>query len=172
MPSDLTGPALFDLPDPAATERVGAAIGRALRPGDALLLDGPLGAGKSALARAAILARLGASADGAHVPSPTYTLAQVYAGPDAEIWHADLYRLADPEEAAELGLEDAFATAICLVEWPDRLGARAPARALGARLGFRGEGRTLTLSPRGSGWEAVLGAAARAARPVAAEAAE
>jgi tRNA threonylcarbamoyladenosine biosynthesis protein TsaE len=165
MPAPSDAPLLLDLPDPAATGRVGAALGRALAPGDALLLEGPLGAGKSALARAAILARLGAAADGAHVPSPTWTLAQVYAAPDAEIWHADLYRLGDPEEAAELGLEDAFATAICLVEWPGRLGPRAPTRALSATLGFRGEGRTLTLVPRGPGWEAALDAAARAAAP-------
>jgi tRNA threonylcarbamoyladenosine biosynthesis protein TsaE len=161
---DLSDAALtLDLPDPAATDRVGAALGRALAPGDALLLEGPLGAGKSALARAAVLARLGAAADGAHVPSPTYTLAQVYDAPGGPVWHADLYRLSDPDEAAELGLEDAFATAVCLVEWPERLGARQPARALTARLGFAGEGRRLSLHPRGSGWCAALAAAEAAA---------
>lgn len=157
-------PLVLTLPDEDATARVGAALGRALRPGDALLLEGGLGAGKSALARAAILARLAEAGLGeAHVPSPTWTLAQVYETPAGAIWHVDLYRLAGPEEALELGLAEAFAAAVCLVEWPDRLGPHAPARALLARLDMADLGRRLTLTARGAGWEAALAAAARAA---------
>jgi tRNA threonylcarbamoyladenosine biosynthesis protein TsaE len=158
-------PLTLRLPDAAATDRVGAALGRALRPGDAVLLEGPLGAGKSALARAAIRARLADAGRDEEAPSPTYTLVQTYEAPRGDIWHADLYRLSNPDEALELGLAEAFADAICLIEWPDRLGPFAPARALGARLSFvAGEGRALALTPRGAGWEAALEAAAGAAR--------
>lgn len=150
----ITDPMRFWLPDDAATDRAGAALGLALRPGDAVLLEGPLGAGKSALARAAIRARTGAT----EVPSPTYTLVQTYDGADAVLWHADLYRLAGPDEAVELGLDEAFETAIALVEWPDRLGSLRPPRALTATLAFdtAREGRWLTLSPEGEGWQPVL----------------
>ena len=70
----------------------------------------------------------------ADVPSPTYTLVQTYDAGGAAIWHADLYRLTDPGEAEELGLLDAFADAICLVEWPERLGPMAPVAALRLHL--------------------------------------
>ena len=116
----------LDLPDADATEGFGIAMARLLRAGDVLLLEGPIGAGKTHFARALIRARLGPSED---VPSPTFTLVQVY-GADPEIWHADLYRLTHPDEAIELGLEEAFETAICLIEWPERLGDLAPEKAL------------------------------------------
>jgi tRNA threonylcarbamoyladenosine biosynthesis protein TsaE len=149
------------LTDEDATARMGAALGRALRPGDVLLLEGPLGAGKSALARAAILARLAEEGRVEETPSPTYTLVQTYPSPRGDIWHADLYRLSGPGEALELGLTEAFGDAICLIEWPDRLGAFAPARAMRLRLGFppSGEGRVAELIPRGEGWDAALAAA-------------
>lgn len=118
-----------DLPDADATAALGTEIGARLRAGDVLLLEGPIGAGKTHFARALIqsrLARLGRHED---VPSPTFTLVQVYdAAP--EIWHADLYRLGHPDEVIELGLEEAFENAICLIEWPDRLGPLAPKGAL------------------------------------------
>ncbi|MEM6355295.1 MAG: tRNA (adenosine(37)-N6)-threonylcarbamoyltransferase complex ATPase subunit type 1 TsaE [Pseudomonadota bacterium] len=113
-------PVALILPDEAATRALGRALAQTLGRGDAVLLSGTLGAGKSALARATIRARLGDPA--AEVPSPSYTLVNVYAperGP--EIWHADLYRLDDGSEIAELGLEEAFIAAITIVEWPDRL---------------------------------------------------
>ena len=97
-----------------------------LRAGDTVLLDGPIGAGKTHFCRAFIRARLGRPED---VPSPTFTLVQTYEA-DTDIWHADLYRLGHPDEALELGLDDAFATAICLIEWPDRLGGHLPPDAL------------------------------------------
>ncbi|TVQ55844.1 MAG: tRNA (adenosine(37)-N6)-threonylcarbamoyltransferase complex ATPase subunit type 1 TsaE [Rhodobacteraceae bacterium] len=155
-------PLTLFLPDAEATARVGAALGRALAPGDAVLLEGSLGAGKSSLARAAIAARLADEGCAEDIPSPTFTLTQVYATAICDLWHADLYRVPGPGEAWELGLTEAFADAICLVEWPDRLGPLRPHRALTATLDFDGEGRRLTLTPEGAGWEAVFAAVAAA----------
>lgn len=95
--------------------------------GDAILLSGDIGAGKTHFARCLIQSLLNVPED---VPSPTYTLVQSYPGQICEIWHADLYRLSDTNEVFELGLIDAFSSAICLVEWPDRLGDLAPENAL------------------------------------------
>jgi len=122
------------LPDLAATGRLGAALARALRPGDVVALAGALGAGKTTLARA-IIAALGG---GEEVPSPTFTLAQSYELPGGLLWHFDLYRLAQPRDAWELGIEDAFAEAISLIEWPERLGALLPADRLEIALEFAG----------------------------------
>jgi tRNA threonylcarbamoyladenosine biosynthesis protein TsaE len=80
------------------------------------------------------------------VPSPTFTLVQVYEADGAEIWHADLYRLTHPDEVLELGLDEAFDRAISLVEWPDRLGGHLPPHALRLRLQTFGEGRKAILS--------------------------
>ena len=102
-------------------------ISQALGPGDCLLLEGPIGAGKTHFARKLIQAVLPMPED---VPSPTFTLVQIYEGPNCEIWHSDLYRLSHPDDVAELGLTQAFDEAICLVEWPDRLGTLAPGDAL------------------------------------------
>ncbi|HEY6918901.1 MAG TPA: tRNA (adenosine(37)-N6)-threonylcarbamoyltransferase complex ATPase subunit type 1 TsaE [Tabrizicola sp.] len=138
----ISGPLILDLPDPDATEALGHRLAGLARAGDAILLEGPIGAGKSCLARAFIRARLGREED---VPSPTFTLVQVYDA-DVEIWHADLYRLTHPDEVWELGLDDAFRTAICLVEWPDRLGVHQPPGALRIRLQTVGEGRQAVLT--------------------------
>jgi tRNA threonylcarbamoyladenosine biosynthesis protein TsaE len=142
MPAALPRPDLpfrldADLSDEAATRRFAAALAPLLRRGDTLLLEGPVGAGKTAFARALIGAlQAAAGIPPEEVPSPSFTLVQTYAAGPLEIWHADLYRLSGPDECEELGLTEAFETAIVLVEWPDRLGARAPAGAL-----------TVTLSP-------------------------
>ena len=139
------------LATPEETAAFGARLATALRAGDAVLLEGPLGAGKSHLARAAIRAR---TTPAEEVPSPSYTLVQTYRATDGTaIWHADLHRLSGPEEAWELGLGEAFGEAICLVEWPDRLGGLAPAGALRLRLEPEGEGRRLRWSggPRWDG---------------------
>ena len=115
------------LADEAETAVLAETIAPLLRQGDTLLLSGDIGAGKSAFARALIRARLGRMED---VPSPTFTLVQTYDDPNGDIWHCDLYRLSHPEEALELGLDEAFESAICLIEWPDRLGDAAPETAL------------------------------------------
>lgn len=140
------------LPREEDTARLGGRLAPRLGPGDVLLLSGPVGAGKSALARALIRARLGDPA--AEVPSPTFTLVQTYG--DGALWHADLYRLSGPAEALELGLAQAFEEAICLVEWPDRLGPLAPPGALRIDLAPDGEGRRVTLSGPAA-WDARLG---------------
>lgn len=111
----------------ADTIALAEAIAPILRPGDTLLLSGEIGAGKSAFARAVIRALANAQIE---VPSPTFTLVQTYDLSVGDIWHCDLYRLTHPDEALELGLDEAFETAICLIEWPDRLGSDAPEQAL------------------------------------------
>ena len=123
----------LDLAGPDATARLGQAFADLLEPGDVMLLEGQIGAGKTHFARAAITARLARVGAVEDIPSPTFTLIQTYEA-DCEIWHADLYRLTHPDEVLELGLDEAFETAICLIEWPDRLGSLVPEGAL--RLGF------------------------------------
>ena len=138
---------------PDATCAIGRALAPALAPGDVVALHGPLGAGKSHLARAVIRARL-AEPD-AEVPSPSYTLVNIYQAEDSEIWHADLYRL-DPEELDELGLADAPRTGILLVEWAERWPG-LPARRLDIAIDFAREGgRSLAVTPRGAAWERAL----------------
>ena len=92
------------LPDEAATQALGRAVARALQAGEAVCLTGPLGAGKSTLARALIRALTSPDEE---VPSPTFTLVQLYEGARLNVAHFDLYRLAAPEEAYELGLDEA-----------------------------------------------------------------
>ncbi len=148
------------LADAEATAAAGAALGRALVPGDVVLLSGPLGAGKSSFARAAIQARLADAGRWEEAPSPTYTLVQSYDAGGVEIRHADLYRLSDAEEAEELGLFDDAERAIALVEWGERLRETAPKRRLEIALAFEAgrSGRRLAATAFGEGWRAALGA--------------
>lgn len=139
---DQTAPFTLFLPTEADTDRLAVWLAERLQRGDTLLLSGPIGAGKSHLARAFIRARLGRFED---VPSPSFTLVQTYQADDTEIWHADLYRLSHPDEVLELGLDDAFDSAICLVEWPDRLGPLAPARAIHLTLSGKDDGRLVRI---------------------------
>lgn len=142
--SDTASPVLsIDLPTEADTAALGASLAAVATASDCILLEGPIGAGKSSLARAFIRARLG---QGEEVPSPTFTLVQVYDDDGVQIWHADLYRLTHPDEVWELGLDQAFGTAICLVEWPDRLGRHAPDGAMHLRLEALGDGRRAVAS--------------------------
>ena len=104
----------------AATEAVGASLAAVARPGDVILLDGPLGAGKTSLARG-FLAALGLAGE---APSPSFAIVQPYAPPEVRVpvLHVDLYRIDDPAEIEELGLDDALFDSVLLVEWPDRAG--------------------------------------------------
>ena len=138
-PSGMTDPAaptptrsLF-LPDEAATERLGVSLAAILMPRDLVALSGDLGAGKTCLARAVIASLMGGPEE---VPSPTFTLVQTYETPKGPLWHFDLYRLSAPDEVWELGLEEALAEGISLVEWPERLGNLLPATRLDIMLRF------------------------------------
>ncbi|MGH7041283.1 MAG: tRNA (adenosine(37)-N6)-threonylcarbamoyltransferase complex ATPase subunit type 1 TsaE [Acetobacteraceae bacterium] len=137
-----------------ATEALASTLASHARPGDAILLEGPLGAGKTAFARAFLRA---ASADPAlDVPSPSFTLVQTYETSLGPMHHFDLWRLDGPAALAELGWDDARAD-IVLVEWPDRLGPLRPADALTIALALAGDtARTATLS----GWLGRMGALA------------
>jgi tRNA threonylcarbamoyladenosine biosynthesis protein TsaE len=115
----------------AETERLAARLAAVCAPGDVVALSGALGAGKTTFARGFVRAL---TKDADEVPSPTFTLIQTYDTPRGAVWHCDLYRLTKPEDAWELGLEDAFADAICLIEWPERLGAALPPRRLAVTL--------------------------------------
>ena len=145
------------------TARLGAALAPALAPGDTILLAGGLGTGKTHFARALIQARLAAAGLVEDVPSPTFTLVQTYFDGVSEIWHCDLFRLSVADEVLELGLDEAFGTAICLIEWPDRLGTAVPRGALTLEFRMtaaRGE-REVTASSDDPRWRAMLEIAAR-----------
>jgi tRNA threonylcarbamoyladenosine biosynthesis protein TsaE len=113
--------------DTHQTADFAARVACVLKSGDTILLQGDIGAGKSFFARALIQSLQDFPED---VPSPTFTLVQTYETRAGEIWHADLYRLSDPNEAEELGLTEAFESAICLIEWPDRLASLTPKDAV------------------------------------------
>jgi tRNA threonylcarbamoyladenosine biosynthesis protein TsaE len=119
------------LEDEAATARLGAGLAARARPGDVIALSGPLGAGKTALARG-FLAALGHEGE---VPSPSFALVQPYEELDPPVWHVDLYRVEDPGELGELGLDSA-ADAVLIVEWPERAGEDAWPDALRLSLDF------------------------------------
>jgi tRNA threonylcarbamoyladenosine biosynthesis protein TsaE len=163
------------LPDPPQTERSGlaefditdfgrmAALARAVagqaQTGDFIGLIGELGSGKTAFAREFIRALGG---PGEEVPSPTFNLVLVYAFPGVTIWHFDLYRLQAPEETVELGLEDALAEGISLVEWPDRFGYFMPDERLDIEFRYSLDGgeRVAVLTGYGN-WMARLNSIAQ-----------
>ncbi len=116
----------LSLPDVAATRALGARIAAGLAAGDLVALEGDLGAGKTTLARA-ILRSLGVSED---VPSPTFTLVQVYETPRLAVRHYDLYRIEKADEIWELGLDEALEEGAALVEWPERADGRLPGALL------------------------------------------
>ena len=143
------------------TERLAQRLAPHAAPGDVIGLRGALGSGKTAFARAFIRARLGRSKE--EVPSPTFTLVQLYEHAAGTIWHFDLYRLSAAEDAYELGVEDAFSGAISLIEWPEKLSDLMPDDWLEVRLApSEDEGaRCVTFAPHGPRGKALAAALAR-----------
>ncbi|MGH6909810.1 MAG: tRNA (adenosine(37)-N6)-threonylcarbamoyltransferase complex ATPase subunit type 1 TsaE [Phenylobacterium sp.] len=139
------------LADEAATVRLGEAVARVLQRGDVVCLSGPLGAGKSTLARALIRALTTPDED---VPSPTFTLVQFYEGPRLKVAHFDLYRLTDPDEAYEIGLDEALDEGAALIEWPERLEGRLQGDRLDIEIALADDtnGRRVRIVPHGA-WE-------------------
>lgn len=152
-------PMTLDLPDEAATAALAARFAALARPGDTIALAGDLGTGKTSFARAFILARAAASGTAvAEVPSPTFTLVQVYDLPDGVVWHVDFYRIGDPSETAELGLHEAAAEGILLVEWAERAPGALDPGCLRIALAFGSapDARIATVEG-GPAWRARLG---------------
>lgn len=142
------------------TAMLAAAFAPLLSAGNTILLSGTVGAGKTHFARELIstcLKNIDALED---IPSPTFTLVQTYELNDVDIWHADLYRLSNLSEIYELGLDTAFDTAICLLEWPERLGELLPKNALSLNFNITEEDyREITLSWDDAMWDPVITAA-------------
>jgi len=135
------------LDDEAATARLGATIAQVLKAGEAVCLSGPLGAGKSTLARALIRALTTPDED---VPSPTFTLVQFYEGPRLTVAHFDLYRLSSRDEAYEIGLDEALDEGAAVIEWPERLEGGLPVDRLDIEIGLLEAGRAVRLTPHGA----------------------
>jgi tRNA threonylcarbamoyladenosine biosynthesis protein TsaE len=147
------------VPSPEAMDELARRAARLSRPGDVVALSGELGAGKTRFARAFIQARLGRVED---VPSPTFTLAQRYGSGTDVTWHFDLYRLEDPSEVAELGVDDAIAEGVVLIEWPERLDQPLSPDRLEIGISFASDpdSRRVSLVGRGR-WEALVPELAR-----------
>jgi tRNA threonylcarbamoyladenosine biosynthesis protein TsaE len=141
-------PTAIPLPNLTATEQAARRLAPHLRVGDFLALQGPLGAGKTTFARA-LLQTLGIIED---VPSPTFTLVQIYETPQFQIYHFDLYRLVNETELDELGWDDALADGLVIAEWPERIERRLPKDRLVLHFAFDAKGnRSLGFAAHG-GW--------------------
>ena len=136
------------LKDEEATMAAGARLASAARGGDVITLSGALGVGKTALARG-LIAALGHSGE---VPSPSFAIVQPYEEIDPPVWHVDLYRIEDPAEIDELGLDSAV-DAVLLVEWPERAGESAWPDALALSLDFAQDGERILTAKVPPSWE-------------------
>ncbi len=136
------------LHDEPATAAIGAELARLARAGDVITLSGPLGVGKTSLARG-FIAALGHDGE---VPSPSFALVQPYETLDPSVWHVDLYRIEDPSEIEELGLDSA-ADAVLLVEWPERAGEGVWRDALALSLDFGPDGDRILTAKVPPSWE-------------------
>ena len=155
----MTAVRTIDLPDLAATEAFGRRLGGLLFPGAVVALVGPLGAGKTHLARA-VAAGLGVP-DPRVVTSPTFVLIQEYAG-RLPVYHFDVYRLRGESDFADLGVLEYFeGDGVCMVEWADRAAGLLPAERLWVQLAVAGEtARRATVEGAGERYEAVVKALA------------
>jgi tRNA threonylcarbamoyladenosine biosynthesis protein TsaE len=138
------------LAEPADTEAFGASLAAQIRPGDVVTLSGPLGAGKTSVARG-LLAALGLAGE---APSPSFAIVQAYAPPEVRLplLHVDLYRIEDPAELEELGLDDALADSALVVEWPERAPGRWP-EALALSLAVAADGARILTAVIPPAWE-------------------
>ena len=132
----------FNLQSEQETINLGKKLSRIAKRGDVFALYGTLGMGKSVLARAFIQELCG----NIEVPSPTFTLLQMYETPDFEIYHFDLYRIKAPEEVFELGIEDAFYGGVSLIEWPEQMGAYIPSDIFRIEITPYQNGRNIKIS--------------------------
>jgi tRNA threonylcarbamoyladenosine biosynthesis protein TsaE len=137
------------LADEEATAAFGAHLAGELRAGDVVTLSGPLGVGKTALVRA-LLHALGHEGE---VPSPSFAIVQPYDDTALPVWHSDLYRIEDPGELEELGLEEVLADGVLIVEWPERAGEAAWPQALRLRLEFTSGGARALTAQVPAAWE-------------------
>jgi tRNA threonylcarbamoyladenosine biosynthesis protein TsaE len=138
------------LTDAAASESFGARLAAVVRPGDVIALSGPLGAGKTSIARG-LLAALGLAGE---APSPTFAIVQPYAPPETRlpVMHVDLYRIEHVEELDELGLDEARGESVLLIEWPERAPGRWP-DALALTLDFAPDGGRRLTATVPAAWE-------------------
>lgn len=130
------------LADPAASAALGASLAPLVLPGDVITLAGPLGAGKTSIARG-LLSALGLAGE---APSPSYAIVQPYAPPEVRlpVLHIDLYRITDPAELDELGLDEAADDTVLIIEWPERAGVDYWPHALALEIAIDGDARRLT----------------------------
>lgn len=140
------------LPNIQATQELAQRIAPLLKTGDVVALNGDLGAGKTTFARALISALIGHETE---VPSPTYTLVQMYDAPDFPIFHFDLYRLEHPSNLVELGWQETM-DGVAVIEWPQNAGEELPDWRLDITLDVSTKSRTATLAPRGEDWQTRL----------------
>jgi len=144
----------IEINSPDQTANLAISLGQILKAGDCLLLVGSVGAGKSLFARALIQSLQDTPED---VPSPTFTIIQTYETKLGDLWHCDLYRISSPHEVIELGLDDAMATAVTLIEWPENLADLTPPDALTIRINdLGGDVRKLSFESTDSAWAAPL----------------
>jgi len=141
-----------------ALKALGRGLAALVENGDTILLEGPVGAGKSTFARALISHCLAKENRTEDIPSPTFTLVQTYELEQMVIWHADLYRLGDASEVIELGLSDAFQNSVCLIEWPEIMAELQPKDALYLRLSHAEDDRHLVAKWVDEKWTAKIAA--------------
>lgn len=142
---------VLSLPDPAATEAFGATLATLVVPGDVITLAGPLGAGKTSIARG-LLSALGLAGE---APSPSFAIVQPYVPPEVRlpVLHVDLYRIEDPGELEELGLDEALLDSVLIVEWPERAGDAWP-DALALTLDILPDGSRALTAQVSAAWKA------------------